>query len=56
MFKFDDPLGSAAALATDLAERVITTIKKGDLATTSSLHTDLTLLQAAIEQLVKEKK
>jgi len=57
MFTFSDPLTSAFALTDDLTKRVIDAIrKKDDLPTVSALLTDITLLQAAIEQLVKEKQ
>ena len=55
MLKFDDPLTAAQAFVTDLPKRFLADIKKGDVAILADLHTDLTLLQMAIEQLVKER-
>jgi hypothetical protein len=53
MFKFDDPLATALTLVDDLPNRVVQTMKKGDLQTTAELYSDLTFLKACIEQLAK---
>lgn len=56
MYQITDPMAMAQAITKDLAERVIQTSKKGDLLTTAQLYSDLVFLEAAIEQLAKEKK
>lgn len=55
MFKIDNPLEMAQAITKDLAERVILTMKKGDMLTTAQLYNDLTFLQAAVEQLSQQE-
>ena len=51
MFKIDEPLALARTLTQGLADRVIETMRKGDLRTTAALYNDLIFLQAAVEQL-----
>ena len=56
MYQINDPMAMALAITKDLAERVIQTMKKGDLQTTAALYSDLIFLQAAVEQLAKQKE
>lgn len=55
MFKIHDPLQLLVAIAQDLPERVVTTMKKGDTLTIAQLYSDIVFLQAAINQLNEEK-
>jgi hypothetical protein len=55
IFTIDNPLEMAQAITKDLAERVITTMRKGDMLTTAQLYNDLTFLQAAVEQLSQQE-
>lgn len=54
MYTINDPMALAQAITKDLADRVIETMRKGDLKTTAALYSDLIFLQAAVEQLSKE--
>lgn len=56
MFKIDEPLALARTLTEGLADRVIETMRKGDLRTTAALYNDLIFLQAAVEQLQPKEK
>lgn len=56
MIKFDDPLAAAQALVKDLPKRLLADIKKGDVGVLADLHTDITFLQMAVEQLVQERE
>jgi hypothetical protein len=56
VFKIDEPLALARTLTEGLADRVIETMRKGDLRTTAALYNDLIFLQAAVEQLQPKEK
>lgn len=56
MIKFDDALTAAQALVKDLPKRLLADIKKGDVGVLADLHTDITFLQMAVEQLVQERE